>query len=216
MSMTPRARSSVLAPSLTRIASGRSLMTVRSTPSAPWKSIGAEFFISLGAILAMFSSFFALTASIQSAGGDGHSPSMPRRRADTQEPISPTSGATISTLLSISLGSMSIWMNFFDPGSPQVLPLPCDRSQLRRRSEEHTSELQSLAYLVCRLLLEKKKKNKSPPPTSPHSQSTYAISSTLPSSPRTAWHSSLRLLSPDHTFHPAHKPPPTLALRCRR
>src|SRR2546425_8928888 len=27
------------------------------------------------------------------------------------------------------------------------------------RSEEHTSELQSLAYLVCRLLLEKKKKD---------------------------------------------------------
>src|SRR5687767_15185487 len=26
-----------------------------------------------------------------------------------------------------------------------------------KRSEEHTSELQSLAYLVCRLLLEKKK-----------------------------------------------------------
>src|SRR5687767_15731185 len=31
--------------------------------------------------------------------------------------------------------------------------LPC-----HTRSEEHTSELQSLAYLVCRLLLEKKKK----------------------------------------------------------
>src|SRR2546423_10053381 len=29
------------------------------------------------------------------------------------------------------------------------------------RSEEHTSELQSLAYLVCRLLLEKKKKHQS-------------------------------------------------------
>src|SRR2546425_6429639 len=28
---------------------------------------------------------------------------------------------------------------------------------LESRSEEHTSELQSLAYLVCRLLLEKKK-----------------------------------------------------------
>src|SRR5205823_10359293 len=28
---------------------------------------------------------------------------------------------------------------------------------MMRRSEEHTSELQSLAYLVCRLLLEKKK-----------------------------------------------------------
>src|SRR2546425_7842374 len=31
------------------------------------------------------------------------------------------------------------------------------RSGQRTRSEEHTSELQSLAYLVCRLLLEKKK-----------------------------------------------------------
>src|SRR3712207_6915567 len=30
-----------------------------------------------------------------------------------------------------------------------------------RRSEEHTSELQSRQYLVCRLLLEKKKTNKS-------------------------------------------------------
>src|SRR2546425_9020678 len=31
------------------------------------------------------------------------------------------------------------------------------RYRVWRRSEEHTSELQSLAYLVCRLLLEKKK-----------------------------------------------------------
>src|SRR2546425_9305804 len=31
------------------------------------------------------------------------------------------------------------------------------------RSEEHTSELQSLAYLVCRLLLEKKKKLQTKP-----------------------------------------------------
>src|SRR5687767_15467902 len=50
--------------------------------------------------------------------------------------------------------------------------LPKSRSHLRlaasssvvgqspSRSEEHTSELQSLAYLVCRLLLEKKKKKK--------------------------------------------------------
>src|SRR2546425_1287302 len=30
--------------------------------------------------------------------------------------------------------------------------------ELNHRSEEHTSELQSLAYLVCRLLLEKKKR----------------------------------------------------------
>src|SRR2546425_8493562 len=32
-----------------------------------------------------------------------------------------------------------------------------DRAEQSGRSEEHTSELQSLAYLVCRLLLEKKK-----------------------------------------------------------
>src|ERR1035438_10586403 len=36
----------------------------------------------------------------------------------------------------------------------------------RDRSEEHTSELQSLRHLVCRLLLEKKKK-KPPPTTTP-------------------------------------------------
>src|SRR2546426_2118627 len=33
-----------------------------------------------------------------------------------------------------------------------------ERGPLRRRSEEHTSELQSPCNLVCRLLLEKKKK----------------------------------------------------------
>src|SRR2546425_5164789 len=38
------------------------------------------------------------------------------------------------------------------PSSPPPEP------NLEPRSEEHTSELQSLAYLVCRLLLEKKKK----------------------------------------------------------
>src|SRR5687767_2052624 len=35
-----------------------------------------------------------------------------------------------------------------------------DEAAIGDRSEEHTSELQSLAYLVCRLLLEKKKKKK--------------------------------------------------------
>src|SRR5687767_15332181 len=38
----------------------------------------------------------------------------------------------------------------------EVIGTSCDGLS---RSEEHTSELQSLAYLVCRLLLEKKKKN---------------------------------------------------------
>src|SRR2546425_7601501 len=35
---------------------------------------------------------------------------------------------------------------------------PRETANLDPRSEEHTSELQSLAYLVCRLLLEKKNK----------------------------------------------------------
>src|SRR2546425_5831366 len=43
------------------------------------------------------------------------------------------------------------------------------------RSEEHTSELQSLAYLVCRLLLEKKKKKTQKPDfrTLAQSETTY-------------------------------------------
>src|SRR2546425_8954867 len=41
-------------------------------------------------------------------------------------------------------------------GYPQADAIPNDQV-LTLRSEEHTSELQSLAYLVCRLLLEKKK-----------------------------------------------------------
>src|SRR2546425_6815439 len=43
--------------------------------------------------------------------------------------------------------------------APEDLPSAAAPSPQPDRSEEHTSELQSLAYLVCRLLLEKKKKN---------------------------------------------------------
>src|SRR5438445_2963698 len=41
------------------------------------------------------------------------------------------------------------------PGTPPLRG--AHRPELRGRSEEHTSELQSRQYLVCRLLLEKKK-----------------------------------------------------------
>src|SRR5947209_15707655 len=43
------------------------------------------------------------------------------------------------------------------PGAFHQMPV---EQVLRVRSEEHTSELQSRQYLVCRLLLEKKKKKK--------------------------------------------------------
>src|SRR5438132_5448418 len=50
----------------------------------------------------------------------------------------------------IPLGNIQTTFGFLDPYG----------SELRDRSEEHTSELQSHSDLVCRLLLEKKKKKK--------------------------------------------------------
>src|SRR5262245_62488251 len=44
------------------------------------------------------------------------------------------------------------------PCTPRALPCSC-----APRSEEHTSELQSLRHLVCRLLLEKKTRRQAPP-----------------------------------------------------
>src|SRR2546430_11811237 len=62
--------------------------------------------------------------------------------------------ASVHNVLANSAAAASPW--------PVVGP----RRRLRsRRSEEHTSELQSQSNLVCRLLLEKKKK----PPTQPTS-----------------------------------------------
>src|SRR3712207_6879452 len=43
---------------------------------------------------------------------------------------------------------------------PKTRPVPVFARPYGLRSEEHTSELQSRQYLVCRLLLEKKKKIK--------------------------------------------------------
>src|SRR2546425_2774209 len=74
----------------------------------------------------------------------------------------------------VSMALMGMLGKRADPGyCASVAPPPCLRACMPRapsepsperttpiapRSEEHTSELQSLAYLVCRLLLEKKKK----------------------------------------------------------
>src|SRR6266404_245874 len=54
-----------------------------------------------------------------------------------------------------------------------------------RRSEEHTSELQSLAYLVCRLLLEKTNRSRSPWPIVRASRT--ARSSTPPPATPSTW-----------------------------
>src|SRR3712207_8101956 len=65
--------------------------------------------------------------------------------------------------------SFTTWMGWLAPYDRDLILVlddvewfPAARTELRRigldrRSEEHTSELQSRQYLVCRLLLEKKK-----------------------------------------------------------
>src|SRR6185295_20114388 len=54
----------------------------------------------------------------------------------------------------------TLFRSWIPPGR-QVPPRP--DPWRKARSEEHTSELQSRQYLVCRLLLEKKKKKKNRP-----------------------------------------------------
>src|SRR5687767_15670151 len=63
---------------------------------------------------------------------------------------SPTIASNTTTPLSFTIGGA-------DEGASAVIESPPPTLvPISARSEEHTSELQSLAYLVCRLLLEKK------------------------------------------------------------
>src|SRR3989449_5463359 len=55
-----------------------------------------------------------------------------------------------------------------DREEPASLRRDVRRRERDRRSEEHTSELQSRLHLVCRLLLEKKKKYKNAISSAPH------------------------------------------------
>src|SRR3712207_8036207 len=79
-------------------------------------------------------------------------------------------GALAAAPKLLSLGPRSAVITVGEAGavfasgeSTEHLPAPkvdvVDTTGPRRRSEEHTSELQSRQYLVCRLLLEKKKKD---------------------------------------------------------
>src|SRR3712207_9048648 len=53
-------------------------------------------------------------------------------------------------------GVVGKFVEFYGPGLNDMTV--ADRATIGNRSEEHTSELQSRQYLVCRLLLEKKNK----------------------------------------------------------
>src|ERR1039458_3224635 len=72
----------------------------------------------------------------------------------------------------------------------------------RWRSEEHTSELQSLRHLVCRLLLEKKAEVLAPRPAT-CSQTRRHIPT-----PRALRHSNFFLESPRQLRHPLFPSPP--------
>src|SRR5687767_15541544 len=70
------------------------------------------------------------------------------RLGPTQDQISAAISITRVARLSRNVGQ---------PDHILANPITSHKAERRSRSEEHTSELQSLAYLVCRLLLEKKK-----------------------------------------------------------
>src|SRR3712207_8402126 len=55
------------------------------------------------------------------------------------------------------VGSVVVRLANLPMGTPRFAPERCVSGVDPRRSEEHTSELQSRQYLVCRLLLEKNK-----------------------------------------------------------
>src|SRR3712207_7576172 len=91
------------------------------------------------------STLFPYTTLFRSAG-----PSTTERFPDSRFPRSPI-GANRANRASVGSSAIASQLGAarYRYGSPR-LPVP--------RSEEHTSELQSRQYLVCRLLLEKKKK----------------------------------------------------------
>src|SRR2546425_4394573 len=73
--------------------------------------------------------------------------------------------STVGTITEVYDYLRLLWARLGTPHCPRD-GAPIERQSASQntdlRSEEHTSELQSLAYLVCRLLLEKKKKNVGP------------------------------------------------------
>src|SRR5262249_61682935 len=92
--------------------------------------------------------------SFKSPGPHRHLPSFPTRRSSDLKPLDlrdlkATLGRWQTGLLDVGWNAL-YWDNH-------------DQPRIVSRSEEHTSELQSLTNLVCRLLLEKKKTHRTAP-----------------------------------------------------
>src|SRR5205814_3577938 len=77
-------------------------------------------------------------------------------------PIAMRAAATVRGFLAIGFGSdITLQPQADRPGENVISNCSECRVIVNWRSEEHTSELQSLRHLVCRLLLEKKKSRSS-------------------------------------------------------
>src|SRR5205823_14316226 len=91
-----------------------------------------------------------------------HLPSFPTRRSSDLKNFEAKTRALVAQYDTFEPvkgyhvnGALTLGENIADNSG---LAIAYKAYHLSLRSEEHTSELQSLAYLVCRLLLEKKKK----------------------------------------------------------
>src|SRR5690625_7060450 len=62
--------------------------------------------------------------------------------------------------LPIISSDFPVWKEFMDTYECGIAVDPNNDDEIKQRSEEHTSELQSRGHLVCRLLLEKTKRDR--------------------------------------------------------
>src|SRR2546425_1743731 len=92
------------------------------------------------------------SASVTSCGSGAMSPSIEKTPSviKSLRHLRPSSSFKVFSQASTSLWGKTL-ISARESRQPSMKVFP------HKRSEEHTSELQSLAYLVCRLLLEKKK-----------------------------------------------------------
>src|SRR5262245_64641920 len=106
-----------------------------------------------------FAPSFGSTRSAEAVNRRRYRPSGWEEPEENVKFLFPLSGA--NSILDADGVSISIWVTAVR--SSRVTSLTVTRkspSEGAFRSEEHTSELQSLRHLVCRLLLEKKNKTK--------------------------------------------------------
>src|SRR3712207_8343871 len=91
-----------------------------------------------------------------------HHDALPICIPPSPSPITNSPGSIASTLSRVPPTRSSSTIPPTVTRNPVRISVRCGHRRANRRSEEHTSELQSRQYLVCRLLLEKKNKIISP------------------------------------------------------